>query len=156
MPGERVSKGFTLIELIITTMIISILAAALIPFSLEAVYRSRLESAAEMIAADIRYGENKALSQQTELKILFVAADNKYLTFFDPENSNKFETVELPAGITLSSAVFGTEPFIRFSVKGTVKQGGTVSLHDPAKNRLFIKVTPATGRVKIVETDTSN
>lgn len=152
MPGGKANKGFTLIELIIVTMIISILAAALIPFSLKAVNKSRLESAAEMIAADIRYGGSKALSEQAELKIQFVPTGNKYLTFFDPENFNKCKTVKLPPGITLSSAMFSNEPFVRFSVKGTVKQGGTVSLHDPEKNWLFVIVTPVTGRVKIAKT----
>lgn len=153
MYGTNKEAGFTMIELVIIMLIISVLSCALIPFSLEAVNRSQLESAAEMIAGDIRYVENKALSQQTDLfKIQFIPSNNQYRLFFDPANPAQYETKELPERVTMYNAVFGTEGSkVYFNARGTATQGGMISLHDKSNNWLFVKVTPVTGRVKVDE-----
>lgn len=155
--GVEHNRGFTIIEMVITALVIGVLACALVPFSLEAVNKRDLESAGEMIAADIRYGQNKALSQQTaSFKIHFVPTRNEYRMYLDKEQSSKYETVKLPKGITLSEVKFGDfgsgSDKLYFNAKGTVLRGGTVSLHDNAGNWLFVRVTPVTGRVRISST----
>lgn len=143
-------NGFSMIELMITVLVLGLLSLVLVPFSIEAVGKSQLESAARMIASDIRYGEGKALTEQRSFKILFVPTNNEYKKYFDKDNRNKYVRVKMPGRIKLSGAVFGDEgPEIRFNLRGTVLSGGSVSLTDNHGNWMFVRVVPVTGRVRI-------
>jgi prepilin-type N-terminal cleavage/methylation domain-containing protein len=98
--GKRCCKGFTLIELVVTLSILAVLSCIVVPFSFGAVVKNELETAARMIASDIRYGENKALTEQySSFKITFVPTSNEYRKYFDKKNINKYERVEMPPRI---------------------------------------------------------
>lgn len=143
--------GFSLIELIVTVSILGIMAVATIPFTFEEMNKSNLEQAARIIAGDIRYGESKALSEQSStFKIHFVSASNEYRKYFDKSNPSRFERIMLPEGITMSSAVFGSNSSkVYFNAKGSVTMGGSISLTDSHGNWTFVRVTPVTGRVRV-------
>lgn len=148
--GRNSCKGFTLIELVVAVSILAVLTGLLVPFSFGAIAKNELDIAARMIASDIRYGENKALTEQYSFyKIVFFPERNEYWKYFDKDNRNKFETVKMPPRVTLSSAVFGTGYTVYFNAKGTVTTGGSVSLSDGYGNWAFVRVTPVTGRVRI-------
>lgn len=143
--------GFSLIELIITVSILGIMAVATIPFAFEEMGKSNLEQAARILAGDIRYGESKALAEQSStFKIHFISADNEYWKYFDKNNPNRFERIVLPEGITMSSAVFGSNiPKVYFNARGSVTMGGSISLTDSHGNWTFVRVSPVTGRVRV-------
>jgi len=143
--------GFSLIELIIIVVIIGVLALNLVPFSLKAISRVELERAARMVASDIRYGENKALTEQNDLyRIQFLTDSNAYRKYFNSTNPNSYKLVKMPDGIMLNSAVFGsTNPKLYFNKRGTVTVGGSVALTDNHGNWMFVRVAPVTGRVRI-------
>jgi prepilin-type N-terminal cleavage/methylation domain-containing protein len=152
--GKRCCKGFTLIELVVTLSIIAVLSCIVVPFSFGAVMKNELKTAARMIASDIRYGENKALTEQySSYKITFVPTSNEYRKYFDKKNINNYERVEMPPRIKMSSAVFGTEQKLYFNSKGSVLVGGSVTLTDGRGNWAFVRVTPVTGRVRIEYTE---
>lgn len=148
---EGCNAGFTMIELIVAVCILGIMTAAIVPFAFEEMAKKDLERAARMIAGDIRFGESKALAEQSNaFKIHFVPANNEYLTYFDTANPSRCNRVKLPERVTMSSAVFGSESTrVNFNLKGSVNVGGSVALTDNYGNWIFVRVAPVTGRVRL-------
>ena len=90
-------KGFTLLELMISIVIMGIFLSCLVPFSLRAVSRNELKNAAYTIAADIRYGQQLALTQEYAFyRIKFVPYSNSYRMYFNRDNPREYEIKKLP------------------------------------------------------------
>jgi prepilin-type N-terminal cleavage/methylation domain-containing protein len=71
-------RGYTLIEMLIVISLMSIFAALLLP-NFEPSVRDQLRGAAEIIAADLSYARNLAVSHDTKYTIQFRQASNSYV-----------------------------------------------------------------------------
>lgn len=84
--------------------------------------------------------------KQTRIEFRWEAAD--YRIFLPVEKT----TVKLPEGIVYVMNNFPLEKGIRklsFSNIGAPNQGGTVGFKNRRGSRLYVIITPATGRVKV-------
>jgi prepilin-type N-terminal cleavage/methylation domain-containing protein len=70
-------RGLTLIELLITIIVISIVAAMLIP-QLGQEIPDQLLAVAEIVAADMEYGRALAVANNSKYKFTFEVAENRY------------------------------------------------------------------------------
>ncbi len=74
---ETVSAGFTLIEVLIVLVIISIAAMAAIPM-MSSAGSIQIRSAASMVAADLAYAKGIAISRQQNYTVVFDVSNETY------------------------------------------------------------------------------
>jgi type II secretory pathway pseudopilin PulG len=72
-PGRK-DSGFTLIEIVLILIVISVLAAVVTPKFAEFYSGIKLSSAAKKLVNDIRYAQNLATTTRTHHKISFTSA----------------------------------------------------------------------------------
>lgn len=63
--------GFTLVELMITLVVLAVLAAIAVPSLREFIARQRIESIAKELATDLRYLRTEAIQRRRDVQILF-------------------------------------------------------------------------------------
>jgi type IV fimbrial biogenesis protein FimT len=63
--------GFTLVELMITVVVLAVLAAIAVPSMREFIARQRVESIAKELATDLRYLRTQAIQRQLPVQIRF-------------------------------------------------------------------------------------
>ena len=128
------SKGFTLVELIMVVVLISILAVSVVPKFLDTSAFS-LAGGAAMAAADIRYSQELAMGTHSAKTIVFTTSN----TYYTVDSRN----VNLPSKVTISSGATFT-----FNSLGEPTAGGgsSVTLSAGAEAKT-ITVSSYTGRV---------
>lgn len=75
--GQRRQRGITLVEVLLTIVIMAIIAAALIP-QLSGDLPERLDSAAQVVAADMEYARSLAVANNSIYRITFDGDNNLY------------------------------------------------------------------------------
>ena len=81
-------SGFTLIELIVIIAIVAVFAAIATPNFLSYLPKHRLNGAARQVMGDLMAARMKAVSQNNEFKIFFLANGHEY-TILDDDNNNR-------------------------------------------------------------------
>ncbi|MGD8383056.1 MAG: prepilin-type N-terminal cleavage/methylation domain-containing protein [Syntrophobacterales bacterium] len=128
------SRGFTLVELIMVVVLIGILAVSVIPKFVDTSAIS-LQGGAAMVAADIRYTQELAMSTHSPKTIIFTTNDTFYTV-----NS---QTMNLPSRVSISSGATFT-----FNSLGEPTTGGGSSVQITAGGSTkTITVESYTGRV---------
>jgi len=128
------SRGFTIIELMMVVVLIGILAVSVVPKFVDTSAIS-LVGAAAMVAADIRYTQELAMSTNSSKTIVFTTSNDNYTV--DSRN------VDLPSKVSISSGMTFT-----FNSLGEPTTGGgsSVTLSAGAETKT-ITVENYTGRV---------
>lgn len=130
------SKGFTIIELIIVMVILGILAIIVLPRMINTGAITGRE-AAEMVAADIRKTQDLALADTSSHSITFVSGSGNYTI---DQGTAKAQTVTLPSGTTIN-----TTATITFDNKGVPNAAATITVGGATT----VTVVQNTGRVTI-------
>jgi prepilin-type N-terminal cleavage/methylation domain-containing protein len=128
------SRGFTLIELIMVVVLISILAVSVVPKFLDTSGFS-LAGGAAMATADIRYTQELAMGTHSSKSIVFTTSNTYYTV--------DSRTINLPSKVSISSGATFT-----FNSLGEPTTGGgsSVILSAGAETKT-ITVDSYTGRV---------
>ena len=74
----RGRPAFTLIELVVTVLVMGILASAAVPRFADSLHYHRAESAAERVAADMRLVRQHSKSASKSLQMVFSGGTNSY------------------------------------------------------------------------------
>lgn len=147
---SRAERGFTLVELLIVVLLLGILGALTVPGFRTGLVRHQVDTAARLLAADIREVQERVLNRESadEFKIHF--GENRYTVL---QNTRVIKAVDLPGGVSIVSAGFGGSDMRVWFRNGSVSPqdgGGTVVLKHRAtglESRVVVK--PVTGRVRI-------
>lgn len=140
--------GFTFVEMAAVLSIISILAALSIPSFFRIIGRHKLQTAAVLIAEDIREIQQRNISEEsTEYHLKFDCINDKYYLC---RTTNSYRIVGLPSGIDLVGTNFGSQ-CLEFNLKGAPRPyGGHLGLRDNQSGKyLFVIIASITGRVRI-------
>ena len=160
-PGKnRPTAAFTLIEILVVLVILAIAVAIVVPaFSssgLQAV------SAARMIAADLQYAQNVAITTQGPVTVTFDPADNSYSlsnasgALIHPMNKGAY-SIDFGSQsgfeqVGIVSANFGGTSAVTFDEMGAPDSAGSVTVQAGA-NVYVINVAGITGRVTVATGD---
>jgi prepilin-type N-terminal cleavage/methylation domain-containing protein len=131
--SRRHLRAFTLFELLIVMLIISIAAAVAVPRYASSVGRYRAESAARRIAADLNLARAKAKAASSTRNVSFNTTTGTYTLagLRDIDHAAAPYTVNLagaPYYVTIAYADFGGAPQVQFDMYGGVLWGGTVKV----------------------------
>jgi prepilin-type N-terminal cleavage/methylation domain-containing protein len=147
-------KGVTLIELVVVFVVIAIMAGLLLPNIGAWLPNYRLRSATRDIVSTMRTAQMRAVSTNTRYRVDFSPANNNYVLQYQTTLGawvNEGTTQNLPIGITFINADFGGASQAVFNPNST-SSGGSVELQNEKKKiQRSITLTPATGRVRIVD-----
>lgn len=150
-------QGFTLIELVITIVLLAILATfAVSPFSFDT---TRLDLAEDKLVSDIEYAKRMAMTKGTTHGIFFEPALERYTVFeesaatpvIDPAQRSRDLIIDYAVessfeGVVLVSAAFGGSQTLQFSGEGAPLNAGNVVIAFGPQSRT-ITVSPNTGKV---------
>jgi prepilin-type N-terminal cleavage/methylation domain-containing protein len=122
-------RAFSMIELTIVILIISILAAVSAPAFLNSLLFHRVETAARRVKADLDYARQRARLTSTAQIVSFTGSSYTLNGARSLENPNQVYTVNLQAAPYLldsATANFASSQVISFDGYGTPSAGGTV------------------------------
>ena len=126
-----------------------IAAAVAVPAVSNLNERWRLEGAAWRLASDMRMARHLAITQGKYMRFEFRWLPRDYYMFLPVKKT----TVMLPEGIEYAYINFPCDGVnvYKFSISslGAPTQGGTVGLKNRRGDRLYIIITPVTGRVRV-------
>ncbi|HAU37243.1 MAG TPA: hypothetical protein DCX07_05950 [Phycisphaerales bacterium] len=159
-------RGFTLAELLVLLLVLAITAVVVIPAAIDTT-DSQAVSAARLLASDLQYAQNVAITTQRPVYVTFNVGAEQY-QLSTPSELNPNERVVLNHPITKApyvidfstqrgfgrtnvvSASFGGLAEVGFDELGAPSSAGTVTLQ--AGSRVYrISVTAATGKVTVAE-----
>jgi len=153
------NRGFTLLELIVVLVIISLTSALAVPQLTGALSGTNSKTAAKKIAASLRYARSRAVSEKI-IYIVILNTDKNRLTLMSAtkaelsseEHSDKAKVYVLPEGLTLKSGIElekDKEEFrIAFYPSGS-SSGGEVIVSDEREKTYKIRVDFITGTVQV-------
>ncbi len=110
-----------------------------------------LEEAAWRLASDMRLARQMAISTGKDTRFEFLLESGMYRMFLPTEK----QIVKLPEGITYAYNNFprsGNVSKFSLSPLGAPGPGGTVGLKNRRGAKLYVIITPATGRVRVSPT----
>ncbi len=173
-------RGFSLLELIVVLLIISLMMALVSPRLIGSLTKMNLKTSAQKISSSLRYARSQAVSGQITYKADFDfennrmtiqpenPVDNEFSYFKDEtepmetsDSSEKQHTTEsyfLPDGIHFEKALIGTDEInsglftVMFYPAGN-SSGGSIVLIDEKERRFQISIDFITGVINLAEPD---
>jgi prepilin-type N-terminal cleavage/methylation domain-containing protein len=128
----RHRRAFTVVELVVVMMVMSILAAAAVPVFLDTLLFHRVESAARRLKADLELARNNSRLASASRSVTFTNAGYTLSNFQNLDHPDEPYTVDLTlAPFELSSITpnFSGSASVSFNGYGTPSSGGTVVLN---------------------------
>jgi prepilin-type N-terminal cleavage/methylation domain-containing protein len=135
----RLKKAFTMVEIIVVVIILSIAALIAIPMMSSAA-STQVSSAANVLAADMEYAKNLAISRQKDYSIVFDVAGNTYEIRDEDDNvithplTGKSFTVNFSnesrlGRVQISSVSFDSSTTLTYDYLGSPYNGASTPLN---------------------------
>jgi type IV fimbrial biogenesis protein FimT len=144
--------GFTLVELLITLVLVGIVLSMAVPALSGWLDNSNLKAGARTMASDVAFMRESALSSGKTHRITFNAGANQYTLRWDSDGAGTYADVpNYPALRTLSDSGSGvritsvSQSTINFTARGTINPFGTVVITNNRGSTATI-TTVITGR----------
>lgn len=146
-------RGITLVDTVITVMIIGILAAVATPKFVDAMLYHRAVAAARRVKADLEWSRRQAISGSSAVSVQFDSATERYaipaLPDLDrPGQSYLVDLTSCPYSAEIVSASCGGDEELIFDRYGSPDSGGTITVQ-AGKYSHTVTVAADTGKVTI-------
>lgn len=155
------NPGFTILEVLLVAAILGILAGAVLPNGSAMLQAYRLRAAAEMVAADLRLVQERAVAGEgSNWRLVFNYGGDRHLYLIKrlPETGGRKILRELPPGVAFGGDVLvGSHGLneVYFTLDGTPNSGAVpivvTLVAEGGGQKLYVKVAGATGRVLVSE-----
>jgi prepilin-type N-terminal cleavage/methylation domain-containing protein len=157
LPSPR--RGFTVIEILIVMVIITIAALTAVPM-MSSASSVQIRSAASMIAADLEYAKSMAISRGQNYSVVFDQNTDSYR--IEDQDSNviqhpvkkgfdylvDFRSDTRLNRVDITGANFSATSDVEFDSMGSPDSGGTVSLQ-AGDTTVTVTVEPITGYISV-------
>jgi len=138
------NKGYTLIELMVIVLIISLLLGISINGINNLIQWGKLNTAATLLSSELKNTQARAFYEGVYYKLQFWPTLDRYRVYKETE---LYKDIQLE-DINLFNTNF-TDDNLYFYPNGVPGQGGTVTLKNKKGKVLYIIMTPVTARVRI-------
>lgn len=138
------NKGFTLIELMVVVIIISILFGLSLNGLDNLIQWNKLNTAVAVLSSELKSAQSKAFYEGIYYKLQFLPSLDRYRIY---KQAELYKEIQLD-GIDLFNTNF-TDNNLYFYPSGVPGQGGTVTLKNKKGKVLYVIMTPVTARVRI-------
>jgi len=138
-------QGVTLIELMVTLIIMGVLLGVAVPSFLSSIARVRLEGAVSELSIDLQYARSTAIRRRAAVTLATAADGRAYAITLGAEN---IKAVALPAGVSLSGAV----AIVFDPLRGTAN-AATLDASAGLVNATLRVTTSAMGRIQMCSPD---
>ena len=141
-------KGYVLVEVMLIIVMLGILAAVAFPRIGGSKEQHLLEATARTLMVNIRQVQGHAITESYRSEILFSHHHNSYYV----ELSGEGEWVTLPGKISMFYNNFpevNHRQTLSFNYLGAPNRGGRVGFKNERGDKLYVIVTPVTGRVRM-------
>ncbi len=120
--------GFTLVELIITLVILGVILTIAYPTFSRMAVNSNLKTAARDMMADFNGLRERAMAENREFTLIFDSANNRY-TYTSPAAGGNPAVNETKSPVNISSDITlaANVAQVIFQTRGTLSPGGTVT-----------------------------
>lgn len=151
MPDKKKSYGFTLMEVMLALAILagcSLLLLVKLPGQAE---KQNLENAAARLLVDLRTAHQAAMGENVWYRVTFAIYEGSYRVYQGPGKTGqvtKVKEVELPKGISFTTAGAGPVNELYFYPGGTPSEGKTIKLTDSRGNSRRVIVAPVECRIR--------
>jgi Tfp pilus assembly protein FimT len=141
-PTKAGAGAFTMMELMITMAIIFIVAGIAYPSFNRMAVNGNLRTAARDIMSDITSLKERAMAENTAFEIPFDKDNNKYTlrkNSIPPVDESEKSPASFGPGIQLTDARFGAGTTASFLTRGTLSQGGNITLTNSRGSTAIIR-----------------
>ncbi len=145
---HQTNKGFTLIEIMVAIAIL-IIGTAIFSGTLRNLQPFfRLDSALQDLTTDIRFAQQKAVTEQVEYGVVFLKDTNAYRVVRYGTSEEYILEKNLPTGINFYQITGFSEDTAIFNPYGAAREPGTVSLINQKESVILAEIKPS-GFVKV-------
>lgn len=138
------TKGYTLIELMVVVVIISLLLGLSLNGLYNLIQWSKLNRAAAILSSELKNTQSRAFYEGSYYKIDFWAPLDRYRIY---RQTVLYKEIQLE-DIDLFNTNF-TNNKVYFYPNGVPSMGGTVTLKNKRGKILYVIMTPVTARVRV-------
>ena len=142
--SSNCNKGYTLIELMVVVVIISLLLALSLNGLDYLIQWNKLNTAAAILSSELKNTQSRAFYEGVYYKLQFWPTLDRYRIY---KQSELIEDIQLK-DVDLFNTNF-TDNNIYFYPSGVPGQGGTVTLKNKRGKVLYVIMTPVTARIRI-------
>ena len=140
--------GFTLLEILIVIAIFTIMVGVSWGAFRALGPSWRLTAVVRDVVADIRYAQQRAVTEQVDYGVKFVTTTNEYSIIRYGNVNQVIRTKSLPQDIRFSAITGLTDNEVIFNPYGAVEEAGSVSLINNSGKVSTIEIRPS-GFVKV-------
>ena len=140
-------KGYTLVELIVVIALVGIVLSISIP-SIKIIFTTSEKKELMEFKRDLIFARNSAVMENKVYSIDLDIVENQYFIRKSNKNGKKLiKKKKFVNGIVLKED--NLDHYITFYPTGSVEKAGTIRLSNRKKEKIYITITPATGKVNL-------
>jgi len=154
----RNKSGFTLIEMVITAVVLGIIAAMAVPDFFRAMQKVKLNAATRNIISDLRWARSHSISSRTQVGLNFNFSNKTYCVFLDIDNPGSFQYSATQDSVvktgSLTDLGSGSSTFtsntVIFKPDGTCNSSGQITCYSTdSYHSKTVDILASTGRIKV-------
>ncbi len=147
------ARGFTLAELMVALVVISIVMAISFPMLAKVNRTQRLAGAAARVEAALMRARSTAVTKRTPVRVSFIAANSTLQLEQDTDNDGDFDvlmrTVEIDDDIGFANISFDDGTTVTFDQRGAPDNPGMVVLSNGGESVQRILIASGSGAVSV-------
>jgi prepilin-type N-terminal cleavage/methylation domain-containing protein len=121
------NKGFTLVEMVVTAVVVGVLAAVSVPNLLGLYNQNKVKEGLAQVEGALKEAQRQAMRRGKSCTVEIDITNSKIKNPSSGDGCLLSERI-LPEGTTLSTSLTGTTKTITFSYKGNTTNSGTIVL----------------------------
>jgi type II secretion system protein H len=150
----RSTRGFTLTELIVVTVLIGIMAALATPSFIQWIRSADYRSTARHIASILRQAQSNAITTNREYQVVVDATNRRYgmvqsTVPYNTSTITTWPTVTNWSSLLTTDVTTSATTTIQFTPNGLASATGTVNINDTAGHNRYQVTVSQTGRISV-------